>query len=346
MRKQSVLRLILILGLVVLAVMIPLFSMIGVANISFFDSFKILISKIPFVGEYINLKNIDPIHGIIISNVRMPRVIMAMIVGIGLSVSGAAYQGMFKNPMADPYILGISSGAALGATIVIILGVHNTVIGFGAVSVSAFFGAALTAFLVYIIAVVRGKLPSLNLILAGIAISFLFSAIISFIMVFSVKDINRIIYWTMGSLSTSNWDKVIIATPIIFGGMLSIVNFSRELNIMSMGDSQAVSLGVDVSRVKKVILVMSSLIVSIIVSAVGIIGFVGLIIPHAVRLILGPDHKNIIIGSAIVGAIFMLICDTLARTLVPPAEIPVGVITSMFGAPFFIYLLIRNKLMN
>ena len=183
----------------------------------------------------------------------------------------------------------------------------------------------------------------MTLLLAGVAISFLLSSIISMVIIFRRNQMEQIIFWTMGSIAAASWKQVIFVFPFILGGSFTTFAFSRELNVMLLGDESAKSLGIDVEKVKKILLAVSSIMVAAMVSVSGIIGFIGLIIPHAVRMVVGPNHRVLIPFSAIVGGMFMIICDTLARTLVPPMEIPVGAVTALFGSPYFLYLLYKSK---
>lgn len=341
--KRRFLNLIFTISVIALFIIIIISSTLGVANISFFQAIKILLSKIPFLGDYIAIDNIKSTSIKIVLNIRLPRIILASLVGAALSIAGTAYQGMFKNPMADPYVLGVSSGAAVGASIAIILGLEKTFFGLGMTTIFAFIGALLTIFIVYNIAKVGNKIPVVTMLLAGVALSFLLSSFISLIMIFNRQQVEKIVFWLMGSVSAASWKQVIILFPFVIIGIISIYIFSRDLNIMLTGDDTAKNLGIEVEKVKKILLIITSIVVAASVSVSGIIGFVGLLIPHTIRLLVGPDHRILIPFSAVGGAIFMIISDTLARTLIPPIEIPVGAITSVFGAPYFIYLLIKNK---
>ncbi len=318
-------------------------STLGVARISFFQSIKIMLGKVPLVNWFISTEGIEKTHQLIVLKIRMPRIFLASLVGTGLSVVGATFQGLFRNPMADPYVLGISSGAALGATIAIVMGIERMILGVGLITIAAFAGAISTTLIVYNIARVGNRIPTITLLLAGIAVSFLLSSMIYIIMIFNKNQVEKIVFWLMGSVSAASWKQVGILVPIIIIGTVIITGFSRVLNVMSTGDETARNLGIEVERVKKVLLITSSVIVGACVSVSGIIGFVGLIIPHIIRLMLGPDHRTVVPFSALGGAIFVVLSDTLARNLVPPAEIPVGAITSVFGAPYFIYLLMKSK---
>lgn len=318
-------------------------STLGAANISFFSGLRIIAERIPFVGGYLFDADIPNTHRVIIWKIRLPRIILAGLVGMSLSVVGATFQGMFKNPMADPYVVGVSSGAALGATIAIVLGLQRFTGGIGYVNLFAFLGAIITVLLVYNIARIGSKVPTITLLLAGIAISSMLSSIISVLMIFNRDKIENIIFWIMGSVSAASWKHVYTLFPVAMGGAIIIYCYARDLNLFMVGDDAAKNLGIEVDRTKRILLVVSSIIIAFTVSVSGIIGFVGLIIPHAVRMLVGPDHRVLIPFSALGGAIFLILSDTIARTIFPPSEIPVGAVTAIFGSPYFIYLLYRTK---
>lgn len=341
--KRVRVRLILILSIIALIGLIILSATIGVASISFMKAVRIMLCKIPLVGSLIPTNDIEPAQMIIVLNLRLPRIILAALVGAGLSVVGAALQGMFKNPMADPYVLGISSGASLGATIAIVAGLEYTFLGVGITTVFAFIGSISTIICVYTLARVGNRVPGTTLLLSGIAFSFMLSSLVSIIMIFNRNQVERIIFWVMGSVSSASWNQIALLFPVVSIGVAVIIVFSRDLNIMSTGEETANSLGVEVERVKKCLVLVCSILVAACVSVSGVIGFVGLIIPHTVRLIVGSDHRGVLPFSVIEGAVFMVVCDTIARNAVPPIEIPVGAITSIIGAPYFICLLYKNK---
>lgn len=286
--------------------------------------------------------------------VRLPRVLLGLMVGASLAVAGVTTQGIFKNPMADPYILGVSSGAAFGAALVIVAGftaLNYTIgpqflsidVGSLAITIGAFIGAVLSSLLVFNIARKGVKVPVETLLLSGIAVSAFFSAVTSFLMYISGRSLNQIVYWVMGALWSSSWSDLVIVTPFTILGAMIIYAYARDLNVLLLGDETAVHLGTDVTRLKTVMLVLSSLIAASAVAVSGIIGFVGLIIPHMMRLIVGPDHRILLPSSMLVGAIFLTLADTFSRIIIQPTEIPVGIITALIGAPFFIYLLIKKK---
>lgn len=342
MKKHNYFKIFSIL-LVIVFITISISVIIGVANITVVDSMKIIFNKVPVIKKYINISGMQNSHISIIQNIRLPRVLISFMVGYGLSIVGVAFQGMLKNPMADPFIVGTSSGAALGASIAILLKLNNTFFGMGAVSIFAFIGALLATLIVYNMSRIKGKVAVTTLLLAGVATGQFFTAIMSFIMTLSTKDISKITFWTLGSFSGRGWDHVLIAVVPVLVGSGIIYIFAKDLNIMLLGEDSAKNMGVDTEHTKKIILITSILITAFLVSISGIIGFVGLIVPHITRLIFGPDHRILIPASGLLGGIFLVIADTLARTLIAPTEVPVGIITALSGGPFFIYLLRKVK---
>lgn len=329
--------------LIVLFFIIIIAATLGSADIPFKESLWIILNKVPIFNNFISIAGVSENHRLIILKIRLPRILLAALVGMGLSTVGLSFQAMFKNPMADPYVLGISSGAAVGAAIGFVLGFELSFLGASAITIAAFLGSILTTILVYNIARVKNKIPTNTLLLAGISMSFLLSSLLSVIMVFNREDVERIVFWTMGSVSSASYTEILVILPFLLIGLLIMMSFSKDLNIILTGDETAKSLGIEVETIKKILLISSSMIVAACVSVSGIIGFVGLIIPHIVRMLLGPDYRVVLPFSAVAGAAFMIISDTLARTVASPAEIPVGAITSLFGAPYFIYLLIKQK---
>jgi iron complex transport system permease protein len=281
---------------------------------------------------------------VIILSLRFPRAILAGLVGAGLSVSGATLQALLRNPLADPYILGVSSGAAVGAIVAIIMGLSTHSFG---LPLASFVGAILTVIVVFYFGRQDGKIHPNTLLLAGVIIgSFLSALIMFFISVSQKEELHTIIFWLMGDFSFSNVRAILIILPYILLGILVLYLRSRQLNLILSGEENAVQLGVDVERLKVLSYLFASLITAASVSVCGLIGFVGLIIPHSVRLVFGPDHRLLIPSSALVGASFLIASDTFARTLLAPTELPVGVITAAFGGPFFIYLLRTRKVVR
>jgi len=323
-----------------LGLTVILATTLGAAHISPFTVLKILLAKLPLIKNLI-IPSWSTAEATIILQIRLPRIILGMLVGAALGIAGTTMQALFKNPMADPYVIGISSGAALGAVFAIVFGLN--ILGMYTIPLMAFLCATATIFLVYNTASVRGKLPVNTLLLAGIAVTLFLSAIISLMMYTSGEKLHGITFWLMGGLWGRNWNHVMMAFPFIFPGAIIIYIFARDLNVMLLGEEPAQHLGIEVETLKKIIILSTSLITAAAVSVSGIIGFVGLIIPHAMRILVGPDHRILLPGSALVGGIFLVWADTLARTIISPVEVPVGIITALFGAPFFIYLLRKRK---
>lgn len=266
----------------------------------------------------------------ILFDVRLPRVLAALLVGAGLAAAGTAMQGLFKNSMADPYIIGTSSGGALGAALSIVF-----LMGWG-LPVFAFVGATASTVVVYLISRRDGRVAVETLLLSGIAVSLFLSALLSFVMYISGKSLHQIMFWLMGGLWNVWWDDVKVASLILVGCIM-LFFFARDLNVISLGEEDALHLGVDVEKLKLALLLLSSFITGIAVSVAGAIGFIGLITPHVMRIIVGPDHRILLPSAMMAGAAILMWADTFARTM--PNEIPVGIVTAFLGAPFFIYLL-------
>ncbi len=282
----------------------------------------------------------------IIFQIRLPRVIGAALVGAALATAGVLFQGLLRNPMADPYIIGTSAGAALGATIAMMLPINLAFLGFGLVPAAAFCGALATVILVYNLARVGGKTPIISMLLAGFVVSALLAAIMAFMMSMSDRfglNLHSVYSFLMGHISVTGWGQLAITAPLIIGGIIGARFFAFRLNAFSLGEEGAAYLGIEVERDKILILALGSLLTAAAVSISGLVAFVGLVVPHAVRLSLGPDHRFLLPASALAGAAFLIIADLLARTLLAPVEIPVGVITAIIGAPVFIYLLRHSR---
>lgn len=273
-------------------------------------------------------------------NLRLPRVLLSVLVGAALSVCGAGYQSIFRNPLTDPYVLGISSGASLGATIAILSGLHAYLFGIGS---CALITAILTILFIYRIASIGNRMHTTTLLLSGVCITFLITSIISFLMVLHQDKMDSIIFWTMGSFASASWLDVMIVAPITIVGIAVVLYYSNDLNLLLAGSETAQSLGVEVEKVKRWLIFFTTLMVAFCVSSCGVIGFVGLVVPHCIRLVFGADNRKVVPYSIFVGGLFLLICDTLSRTLLKPSELPVGSLTALIGAPLFIYLLYKNK---
>ena len=331
-------RMILIYLIVILCITIPLATAIGNIYISPLEIVALFGSKLHLCD--LDVHTIPYGHEVIIFQVRLPRIFMGILVGFALSTAGTAMQGLFKNPMADPYIIGIASGAGVGAAISIILlpyffADYTT-------PLMAFLGAMLATFMVYNIAKVGGRIPVDTLLLTGIAVSLFLSAVLSLVMYLAGHDLGYIYAWLMGRIDSPNWQKVEITAFSVFVCFFLIYIFARDLNAMLLGEESAQTLGINVESVKKILLVLSAFITAAAVAFAGTIGFVGLIIPHITRILVGPDHRILFPASALLGGIFMAWADAGIRLLdavLPFGEIPIGVITAFFGVPFFIYLL-------
>jgi iron complex transport system permease protein len=325
---------------IALIVIIVLATSIGSVPIPPGTTFQILANKLPFVE--INQTWQDATATIVLE-VRLPRVILAGLVGAALAVAGATYQGLFRNPLADPYLIGVAQGASLGAVIGFLLPTAWNLAGLGITPILAFAGAIIATLVVYLLSRVGKTLPVTTLILAGVALSALLGSIVSFLTITSGNKIHGIIFWMMGSFSGSEWSEVLTVLPYVAAGTAVIIVFARLLNVMQLDEEQAQQLGVNVERLKIILLAAATLVTAASVAFVGTIGFVGIIIPHAVRLIWGADHRYLLPLAVLTGAILMILTDLLARTVLAPTEIPIGVITAICGAPFFLYLLRRHK---
>ena len=273
-------------------------------------------------------------------NLRLPRILLCVMAGAGLSVCGAAYQSVFRNPLTDPYVLGVSSGASLGASLAILFGLQSYQWGIGLCALVSALG---TVWLVYNIAAIGNRMHTTTLLLTGVCLTFLITAMISFIMVLNQDKMDSIIFWTMGSFATASWFDVLIVTPVVLAGIGVVMYHAKDLNLLLAGSETAKSLGVEVEKVKRVMLFFTTLMVAFVVASCGVIGFVGLVVPHCIRIVMGSDNRKIVPCSVIGGGLFVLVCDTLARTVLQPSELPVGSLTALVGAPLFVYLLYRNK---
>ena len=309
--------------------------LVGPSNLGTITLFKGLLS-----GMYSGDLSLFTTEKTILFSIRLPRIIFAGIVGASLSAAGVVFQGLLRNPLADPYILGISGGSAVGAIIAIITGISFIPFGVPGMAVS---GALLTIALVYGIAKTKKELHSTTLLLAGVIVNAFFSAVIMFLIsTTSSKELRSAIFWLMGDLSLAEWNEIILTGSFLMIGFIVMYSYSRHLNLIVTGEETAMQLGVNVEQTKKILLLAASLVTGVAVSVSGTIGFVGLIIPHMMRMLLGSDHRLLLPSSALFGGSFLIVADTLARTITAPAELPVGVITAMCGAPYFIYLLRRR----
>jgi iron complex transport system permease protein len=275
----------------------------------------------------------------IILSIRLPRILLAMLVGSGLSVAGVVFQALLRNPLAEPYILGISSGGTVGAIIAIGLSLGASAI---TTPLASFIGSAAVMFLVYGIAHRRGQLDTNTLLLGGVMIGAFFNAAVLLIIAVFNQELRNAFLWLMGNLSSANPDAILVVTPFVLLASFLLLLQARNFNLISTGDETAMQLGVEVSRIKRLSYLLASLITGLVVSVSGVIGFVGLLIPHICRMLFGPDHRLLLPASFLLGASFLIGADILSRTLLAPSEIPVGAITAAVGAPVFIWLLRKN----
>ena len=304
------------------------------------DRLAILGLSVPFPGvglEYVYPFSFDvaATNETIVRQIRLPRIVLAAVVGFALAAAGTVMQGFFRNPLADPSIIGVSSGAAVGAVASIVFAVGLPL------QAMAFAGAVLTAFTVYLVATRDGETPVATLLLAGVAIQTFLGAVISYMLVNAGESLERAMYWLMGHLSNSTWSEVEATLPATVLAFAVLSAYSHDLNVLLMGEEDAHALGIEVERTKRVLLALASVVTAAAVAVAGVIGFVGLVVPHVLRLIVGPDHRVLLPTSALAGSSFLVLADTLARS--GPAEVPVGIVTAAVGAPFFLYLLRRRE---
>ncbi len=333
---------VILLLLAILAICVVVAAAVGTVYVPFGDVLKMCWNKLSPFNFTPTWRSVDET---IIFQVRLPRVIGASLVGAALATAGVLFQGLLRNPMADPYIIGTSAGAALGATVAMLLPLSMAFLGFGMVPVLAFAGALATVFLVYYLARVGGKTPVVSMLLAGFVVSAMLTALMFLIITMSDKlypKVHSVYAFLMGGISVAGWGQIAVIAPIIVVGIVLTRLWAFRLNAFAIGEEGAAHVGIDVERNKAMFLALGSVLTAAAVSISGLIGFVGLVIPHALRLLLGPDHRNLIPCSALAGAAFLVIADMLARTLPSSGEMPVGIITALIGAPVFIYLLRRG----
>jgi iron complex transport system permease protein len=278
-------------------------------------------------------------YNVTLWQLRIPRIVMSVLAGAALAICGGVFQSIFRNPVCDPYILGISSGASLGAAIAFILGWDAVLFG---ITLPALITALLTLFMILGIARIKGKHNTNTLLLIGIALNFFISAMITLMIVMNQKEMHKIYFWTMGSLTHVSWFEIAWLVTIMIICISILFYYSKYLNIMQVGEETAQTLGIDTRKTTYIVLITSSVLISVVVAFCGSIGFIGLIMPHVARLMVGSNNRRLFTYSLFFGAFFLLIADTLARTIAAPAELPVGSITALAGAPYFIYLVMRK----
>lgn len=304
--------------------------------------YKVLLNKLSN-GHLFN-GNWDVMFESIVWEIRFPRVILGAVCGAGLAICGVLMQCVTKNPIAEPYVLGISSGASCGAVAVIVLG-GMSAIGINTISAGAFVGSIVSGILVFAIGTQMGRTTSTTrLVLTGMAISTIFGALTN-LLIYAAENANQAknaLFWTVGSLGGAKWSVLLLPSIMLVIVLIISILMSKSLDILLLGDDSAIILGINVKRIKSIILILSTALISTIVAVTGAIGFIGLVVPHICRTIAGSDHKKLILLSSLIGAIFLIISDIFARGLFPPIEIPIGIITSLVGGPFFLYLICKK----
>ena len=341
-RSKEISVALVMLLLAVLLVLAFLWALsIGTVKLSFMQIYEGIVNQFTS-GMAIETAGQGPVHDIIWL-LRLPRLVLAALVGMGLSVCGVIMQAVVKNPLADPYILGISSGASLGATAAILLGI-GVALGENFVGIAAFIGAFAMSLGVLFISNLGGRSNSIKLLLGGMALSAVCGAFSSFIVYFAnnKEGMQSIAYWMMGSFAGAKWETLAVIGPIVVLAVMFFWTQSRMLNLMLLGDESALTLGTDLHIYRQIYLLVSSLIVGFVVYSAGMIGFVGLVVPHVIRMLVGTDHKKLIPVAALTGAIFLVVADGLCRIIIPRTELPIGILISIIGAPCFVYLMIKK----
>ncbi len=285
----------------------------------------------------------DQTHAKIFIHLRLSRALLAFLVGASLSLSGVILQGYFQNPMAGPFVVGVSSGASFGAVLALFLGLNLSLFGFSAQSFFAFGSGFAIVSLVYLLSQRKGVFKVETLLLTGIAAGALASSLTSFLIFFKSESFEQAVFWLLGSFQLADWNQIRVVFFYLLSCFLLSQWFAKDMNLLVLGDETAKSLGCPINRVRRIYLAVSTLLAASAVSVSGIIGFVGLIVPHWVRILIGPDHRFLFFYSSLVGGIFLMFCDLLARTILPGSELPIGIITAIVGAPFFIYLLNQQR---
>tara|TARA_Y100001970_G_scaffold127793_2_gene157878 strand:+ start:165 stop:1235 length:1071 start_codon:yes stop_codon:yes gene_type:complete len=332
---------------VILVFLLILYLVVGPVQININQSTEIILSYFKLISE----ENIsfNQIQKMVLLDIRIPRLILAILVGAGLGMSGAILQGLFRNPLIDPGFIGVSSGAAVGALFAIMFSqffyfYFDTNISNFLLPILAMSGSFITTFIIYRISKSAYKTNIMTMLLAGIAVNALSGSIIGlFINFTSDLELRSFTFWTLGGLDTADWQVVSIVALFILSSIIFIYSIRNKLDIFMLGDAQAHHLGVNVESLKKKIILFSAIIVGISVAFCGMIGFIGLVTPHLIRLFIGPKHKYLIPGSALLGSIILVISDLISKTIISPAQLPIGVITSLIGAPFFIFLILKQK---
>lgn len=332
-------------GLAILAIAVAIASLFwGAYEVSISETWRLLIASIGRTKT-----EVSPAVSYLLLHVRLPRVVLALIVGSTLAVSGAALQALFRNPLADPGLVGVTSGAMLFTVVGIVISNQLAIFVSGyfnylILTILAFSGSLLTTWLVYRLATLGSKTYVSTMLLAGVAISALAGAVTGLFTYFSSEEqLRDITFWTLGSLGSANWQEVAVLSPITLGIMFVLFRHTRAMNLFLLGEQEAAFAGVNIQKIKRVIILSTALGVGASVAACGMIGFVGLVVPHLLRLLRGTDHRWLLPASALLGGSLMVIADSIARTVIAPAELPIGVLTALIGSPFFLWLLLKSR---
>lgn len=340
-KRHTLAACLVLLGLLVVSIILGIG--LGPVSISFSDVYRVMFHRLSgvFTGQAGPLPDIRESTQNIVWFLRAPRVLLGALIGAALTLSGVGMQAFTKNPLAEPYVLGISSGASLGAVLAMLLGVSVPVLGKLSVSMGAFIGALVSILLVYLLAKSRGSVAPIRLILVGVAVSAMFQAFTNYIVYTAPDDaaVREATFWMLGGLGSAEWEDLPLLLCLVPPAFLLMLALSKSLNAMMMGDSSAITLGVNLNVVRNLLIVVTALLTASSVAVSGCIGFVGLVIPHLVRSVVGPDHRKLIPISTLTGAIFLIWVDVGARMIKPPAELPIGILTAFLGAPLFLWMI-------
>lgn len=340
-KRHTLASCLVLLGLLVVSVILGIG--LGPVSIRFSDVYRVMFHRLSgiFTGQTAPLESIRESTQNIVWFLRAPRVLLGALIGAALTLSGVGMQAFTKNPLAEPYVLGISSGASLGAVLAMLLGVSVPVLGKLSVSMGAFAGALVSILLVYLLAKSRGSVTPIRLILVGVAVSAMFQAFTNYIVYTAPDDaaVREATFWMLGGLGSAEWEDLPLLLCLVPPAFLLMLALSKSLNAMMMGDSSAITLGVNLNVVRNLLIVITALLTASSVAVSGCIGFVGLVIPHLVRSVVGPDHRKLVPLATLFGAIFLIWVDVGARIIKPPAEIPVGILTAFLGAPLFLWMI-------
>ena len=340
-KRHTLASCLVLLGLLVVSVILGIG--LGPVSIRFSDVYRVMFHRLSgiFTGQTAPLESIRESTQNIVWFLRAPRVLLGALIGAALTLSGVGMQAFTKNPLAEPYVLGISSGASLGAVLAMLLGVSVPVLGKLSVSMGAFVGALVSIMLVYLLAKSRGSVTPIRLILVGVAVSAMFQAFTNYIVYTAPDDaaVREATFWMLGGLGSAEWEDLPLLLCLVPPAFLLMLALSKSLNAMMMGDSSAITLGVNLNVVRNLLIVVTALLTASSVAVSGCIGFVGLVIPHLIRSVVGPDHRKLIPISTLTGAIFLIWVDVGARMIKPPAELPIGILTAFLGAPLFLWMI-------